>query len=124
IYANSQLGIDWNDDGVTANNSGVVPNYPVLTFAKSKTRRIKGTITATPGHDVLIEYFSNPKCDPSGYGEGKKFIGAKEVLLNAMGNKKISFVSPKKLKKGSYITATMMDQDGSTSEFSACVKVA
>jgi hypothetical protein len=79
IFSNAGLGIDFADDGATANDPGdadVGPNNlqnkPVLTAAKTVLGKttIKGKLASHSDSGYEIQFFSNPSGD-----EGKKFIG-------------------------------------------------
>src|SRR5688572_29310867 len=66
IFANDGLGIDY------ANT-----NYPVLSHAvrSSSSTLISGAVTGPPQTTYRIELFGNDACDPSGFGEGQRFLG-------------------------------------------------
>ena len=144
IYANANLGIDLNpvganspqsDDGGThatdeANRS---QNFPVLTAAKGGNINgtVAGSLTTTPG-DYTIDFYDTPACDPSGFGEGKSWLGGVSVTVplpigpfdqGTYGFTTLPISAPLSvmLANGSKITATATDGNGNTSEFSACV---
>jgi len=131
IFSNARLGIDLEpgDPGVTINDTGDadigpnnLQNFPVLSSATSATRMIKGKLNSTLSQTYTIEFFSSPAgtCDPFKYGEGKKFIGAVDILTNASGNAFFNIKASKAFTSGEVITATATDSSGNTSEFSAC----
>lgn len=140
-FSNAKLGIDLGGDGVTGNDNkdpdkgpNALQNYPVLTSAKisnSGSTTIKGKFNSTPNQRrFIIQFFSSPKADPSGFGEGKKFLGGDFVNTDAQGNATFSFTL-KGAKAGEFVTATATtfgEQGagtivGNTSEFSKAVKV-
>ena len=65
IYANSDLGIDLNDDGVTANDSFDVDsgpnglqNYPVLTStAVGSFTTVAGFLNSTPNRTFTLDFY-------------------------------------------------------------------
>jgi parallel beta-helix repeat protein len=129
IFANTALGIDLGHPGVTPNDAldpdsgpNRLQNFAVLTAARSSGHLVMGTLNSVPNHSYTIEVFVSPagSCDPSGYGEGKKFLGAKVVTTNAAGNASFSLTSSAAFSAGQVITATATDSTGSTSEFSRC----
>jgi len=66
-----------------------------------------------------IQFFSSPEPDfPTGYGEGRKFLGEKVVTTDLQG--KVTFTyGTKGVSQGEYITATATrNRTGDTSEFS------
>src|SRR5215210_3425798 len=130
----TNLGIDLSPpDGVTPNDTipgdpdtgaNNLQNFPELSSAKTsrKGTLIKGTLNSTPNTIFTIQFFSSPAADPSGFGEGQKFLGPKSVTTDASGN--ASFTFKKKVPKGQFVTATATnDLTGDTSEFSTARKV-
>jgi len=94
---NSQqgLGIDLLANGVTQNDAGDqdtgvnnLQNFPVLTSAAatSSTVTIKATLNSIPSSDFRVEFFASPTADPSGFGEGKAYLGFLNVTTDATGN--------------------------------------
>ena len=135
IFSNGALGIELSppvvpaptpndpcDSDVGANN---LQNFPVLTSASpiAMTTVIQGTLNSTPNTGFLIEFFSNPSCDPSGFGEGQNLIGSTNVTTNASCAAVINVTLPTIVATGTVITATATDDSGNTSEFSQCVTV-
>ncbi|MCI0693191.1 T9SS type A sorting domain-containing protein [candidate division KSB1 bacterium] len=132
IFSNSGLGIDLNVDGVTLNDAGDgdtgannLQNFPVLTSATrdDDDTIIKGTLNSTPNTTFRLEFFSNPACDPSNHGEGKKFLGSKKVTTDGSGNANFKASFDTKVAPGQLITATATDPSNNTSEFSQCIAV-
>jgi len=156
IYDNVKLGIDLyntnNPPGVTDNDIAPLDtddgpnhlqNFPVIKTAKLTTRRIgghrrkvtiiKGTLNSNADTTFIVQFFGSPEADPSGFGEGKKFLGQKSVNTNNDGDATFTFQTRKKVPKGQFVTATATvtatasptatDQSvGDTSEFSkACM---
>jgi CSLREA domain-containing protein len=133
IHSNVGLGIDLGlgfnaaSDGVTANDAGDADsgpnqrqNFPVLTSAGS-AGGVQGTLDSTPNTTYRLEFFANQNCDPSGYGEGERFLGAQSVTTDASGNATVS-ASVSSFPSGRSVTATATDPDGNTSEFSNCLR--
>ena len=138
IFSNGSLGIDIAANGVTLNdpcdldtggNDG--QNFPVLTSATSNGNsiNIQGTLNSTPaqgttnGTPTTIEFFANTECDPSGFGEGKTFIGSTTVTIDSNCNASINVNFTVAVPIGQFITATATDGAGNTSEFSQCLTV-
>jgi hypothetical protein len=67
-----------------------------------------------------VEFFANNTCDASGHGEGYAFAGA-AVVNGSSGN--VNFALGLSVAPGQFITATVTDANGNTSEFSNCVQV-
>ena len=136
IYANGELGIDLGDDGVTLNDEGDadgendanhLQNFPVLTAARVVTSNITitGTLNTITNTGYRIEFFANDACDPSGYGEGQRYLGAQRVTTDESGNVAFTVTltetAPSVAQVGNQITALASDAAGNTSEFSRCI---
>jgi len=126
------LGIDLGNYGVNAiipcgstSGGNLSQNYPVLAQAVSGTATaIRGMLNCKPNQPYVLQFFANPACDPSGYGEGQFYLGQITVVTGA--NCTNSFVAhlPTPVPPGySTITATATDSANNTSEFSACIPV-
>lgn len=122
ISNNNGIGIDWGNDGVTANGlPDGYQDFPVLmlvTTAPGSTM-IAATVSASPFTDVTVQYFDNDACDASGHGEGASLIGDTLVTTNALGMAEFTVTLPFGLC-GGYVTATATNAT-ETSEFSACL---
>ena len=135
ISSNDGLGIDLDDDGVTANDLGdgdgggqLPPNFPVNLQVGADGTTITGTLNSRPNTNYRIELFGNSAgvaCDPSGNGEGEEYLTAMDVATDGSGNATFSVPLSKALPAGHFVTATATDGAGSafpgnTSEFSQC----
>jgi CSLREA domain-containing protein len=129
IYANAGLGIDLGGTGVTPNDPGdadtgpnELQNFPELTSATSSGggTTVQGMLNSTAKTTFRIEFFSSPSCDPSGFGEGKNFLGSQSVTTDAGGNATFTATVPTGTSPGESVTATATDPAGNTSEFSSC----
>jgi hypothetical protein len=144
-------------DGVTANDGddpntskpdpdkdtgpNNLQNYPDITSAQvfeeifGDTTTITGELTSTPStrkkkRTFTIQFFSSPEKDPSGFGEGKTFLGEIQVKTDrngvardANGAPEFSFTVNQDLT-GQYVTATATNKKtGDTSEFSEAERV-
>jgi hypothetical protein len=63
-------------------------NYPGLTSATATTSStaIEGNLNTVPNKNIAIDFYRSPAADPSGFGEGKVYIGSKTVTTDANGN--------------------------------------
>jgi CSLREA domain-containing protein len=142
IFSNEALGIDLaggseNIFGVTTTDdtdpdtgANRLQNYPVITsiFTTREplvgtTINISGRLNSTPSTRVtkrtfIIQLFSSPRKDTSGFGEGQTFLGQDTVTTNRNGNATFGF-STSAASVGDFITATATSKStGDTSEFS------
>src|SRR5204863_7471473 len=120
IFSNAGLGIDLGADGVTANDladtdggANNLQNYPILTnaFSDGASLLIEGTLNSAPNTDYALEFFANPDCDPSGYGQGRTIIDAEFVTTDDNGDTGFSFTIPTVVPAGQFTTpvATVFD---------------
>src|SRR5205807_7800995 len=82
IFANGGLGIDVNSTGTDVNpndpgDADHLQNYPVLTSASStdNTVTVVGILDSTANTNFRVEFFANAVPDPSGFGEGQRYLG-------------------------------------------------
>ena len=137
IHSNDRLGIDLASDSglydVLINDPGDVDagpndllNYPLLTKATSIISYVSVSgemLNGLPFTSFHVQFFSNPICDsPSGHGEGKTYLGSRQVFTDIYGNAPFTASFPASVPAGHFITSTATAY-GNTSEFSACVEV-
>ncbi len=109
------------NDGDTGNNN--LQNYPVIsnvTIESATAVQVSGSLNSEASKTYRLEFFANARCDKSGNGQGKSFIGFKDVSTSAANNVSfgpLPFVVP---ANHHVITATATDPNGNTSEFSLC----
>ena len=91
---NNGLGIDLGDDGVTPNHSGGpitgpngLTNFPTIIAARpGPSTHIVGSYAGAPDALITIDLYASPAPDPSGYGEGQRFLGFVVVFTDDAGN--------------------------------------
>lgn len=134
IYSNKTLGIDLDGQtsGVTPNDAldgddgpNDLQNFPVIsnaTYSVINGTQIGYSLSSKANTKYTIEIFASDTCNASGYGEGQQLINTFTFSANGNGDvfaglgSSISYLNK-------YITATATDPNGSTSEFSKCMKV-
>jgi hypothetical protein len=128
------MGIDIWFDGMTQENDyldqdegpNTAINYPELetAFAEGSLLEITGNMPAAPLTNYTLEFFSNESCGESGYGPGKTSLGMIEVSTDAEGNAPFEFTyDGGESMDELFYTGTATDEEGNTSEFSACVSL-
>ena len=135
IHSNGGLGIDLNDDGVTANDTGDADlgpnglrNFPVLNAASlsSDAASMSFSLYGTQNYWYPVDFFANDSCDSSGNGEGKEWVGTTTVVTETTGEHRFvvstldGTLEQYDYPSGTYITATVAGID--TSEFSPCIQ--
>ena len=137
IFSNGQLGIDLGEDnddpfddgdGVTPNDASDqdignndLQNFPLVNAAlPGASTFVRGFIGTTPNRTYTIDLYRNASCDPSGNGEGGKWIGSASASTNSSGRALWSTTVTETVPLGEFVTATATDPLGNTSEFSAC----
>jgi CSLREA domain-containing protein len=140
IYYNGKLGIDLGGDGqVTLNKYPGGPtaplirpgtpdavnyhvNFPAIDIASvagTDSSVVQGYLLSWQSTTFRIEVFVNDSSNYSGFGEGKKLIGATTVTTDAdSAYAWFSITSNTPLHFGQFVSATATDQFGNTSEFS------
>lgn len=128
IFANAFLGIDLDADGLTANDFNDIDsgantrlNFPVLSAARLTTTglRIDGSINTQLDQTLRIEFFAASSLDPTGQGQGKRYLG--HIMVQTDPGNTVDFsarLASAAVSAGRFITATATDRYGNTSEFS------
>lgn len=123
IYANGELGIDLDNDGVTPNDNDLFSarqNFPEIdaatTFLNTGRTVVTGTLESRADTTFRVELFASDEPDPSGFGEGERFLGAVTVTTDGSGDASFQ-LSVDGLPAGALVTATATNADGETSEF-------
>jgi hypothetical protein len=143
IFANTGLGIDLDNNGVTNNDandsdSGAnnLQNFPVITSVTQSSSflnptRISGTLNSTPSTATSTQRFTvqcflaseTPEdADASDHGEGKFFMAEDTtVTTNSSGNGSFEcdFLFPVSLEGKRWSATATNNATGDTSEFSA-----
>lgn len=130
IHDNGALGIDLAANGVTPNDPGdgdsgpnQLQNYPILSASilSGANVTIFGVLNSTSGKVFHVDFYASPAADSSGFGEGRTYLGAKDVTTDATGN--IAFTAAFPAVSGqNVITATATAAaTNDTSEFSRAV---
>jgi titin len=131
IHSNGGLGIDLGGDGVTANDAGDadsgpnnLQNFPVLSAAvPGASTAIAGTLNSQPNTTFKVDFYASATADPSGYGEGQRYLGSITVTTDGSGNASFNLLLAAATSAGEILTATATDPSGNTSEFSLAVAV-
>lgn len=127
IVGNQSLGIDRDNDGVSGNTVGGSFNTPVVgsVIAAPASATISYSLNSTANSYFRIEFFANSGADPSGHGEGQRYLGYANARTDATGNVTRAVVLNAALSTGEWVSATATRSDASyaaysgTSEFSA-----
>jgi parallel beta-helix repeat protein len=117
IAANIGLGIDLGSAGVT---SGGTPQLTSVVSTSTSTT-IKGSLNDLGNaNPYTLDFYSNQACDPSGFGEGERYVGSSSLLISFTGTQNFTATFSTPLPIGSVLTATATDPFGATSEFGKC----
>lgn len=131
IFDNPGLAIDLGVDGATLNDAGdadaganALQNFPVLSSASGRfLTTIAGSLNSRPNSACTIDFYGNTAADPTGYGEGQRYLGSINVMTGGDGNATFTTTLTNAVNVGSFISATATDAAKNTSEFSAVVAV-
>jgi hypothetical protein len=95
IFDNLGLGIDLETNGVTANDVGDADggangqqNYPsfVSIALGPDDVTLAGTIESTANTSFRLRFFTVETADPTGFGEGKDYLGSVDLTTDGSGN--------------------------------------
>jgi CSLREA domain-containing protein len=135
IHNNGILGIAIDEPNVIPNDpldadtgANGRQNFPTVESAiiSGDNAVVMGTMQGAANTHYQIELFANDACDPSGYGEGQRFMVETTATTDGTGLAEFHggvSVSSFLVTPGMFITATATDPSGSTSGFSQCVPV-
>ena len=128
IFSNDNLGIDLPPGGiVNPNDAGDgdtgfnnLQNFPSLLSANATgtSITIQASLSSTPNTFFNIDFYSSPTADPTGFGEGKVFLGSRPAATQDTGEITFTATFNTAVTLGHFITATAIDLAGNTSEFS------
>jgi titin len=117
IHDNGGLGIDLASG---ANNSQAAPVLTAVSSSGAGTA-ISGTLASVASTTFRVEFFSNISPNPSGYGEGRTFLGFAMVTTDGSGNASINTTLAGHVPLGQrYLSATATNL--STNDTSAFAK--
>jgi titin len=119
IFASGSLGIR------LANGGNHMQQFPDLTSATSdgSVLTVAGTLQSTPNTTFDIELFANTVRNPTGFGEGERFLAAFQVTTDDDGAASFEVTLDIDVPVGQFIAATATDPRGNTSQFSRSVTV-
>jgi CSLREA domain-containing protein len=125
VYPNITLGVTPNDPG---DGDYYVPNkfmnFPEILLAEAgQTTRVAGTLNTRPNRNVTLDFYANRAPDPSGFGEGERYLGSTSITTDAAGNASFDVRLNAATQTGEWITATATESGGDTSEFSAAKRI-
>jgi hypothetical protein len=134
IHSNELLGIDLGGDGVTANDAldrdsgpNELQNYPELksVWSDGTRTRVRGKLKSLPRTSFTLDFYASAEADPSGFGEGRRWLGSFDVTTNAGGVVNFNLLLDEATSPGEFVTATATEKPaGNTSEFSEAAAVA
>jgi hypothetical protein len=140
IDGNGGLGIDLGGDGATANDpldadggANGLQNAPALASARvgggDGAVTVRGSLHAKAATVYRVEFFASPAADPSGFGEGRTYLGARQLTSDENGDVAIDVLltgdAAAAAAAGQVVTATAEDTaTRETSEFSNAVRAA
>jgi hypothetical protein len=90
---------------------------------------VRGRLHSRLNSTFLLDFYASPKANPSGFGEGQRYLGTLTVKTDKFGNAFFFGPLPGATTVGEVITATATylptpnDPSGDTSEFSKAVTV-
>jgi hypothetical protein len=117
IHDNADLGIDLGGDGVTPNTLNGATNFPVLSAAYAgASTSVAGTLNSAPNTTFTLDFYANAAADPSGFGQGQRWLGSATVTTDGSGIANFGVGGLAASVPGEWISATATGPSG-TSEF-------
>ena len=93
-------------------------NFPVLEAVQAGEQPwIYGSYDGQPNATFTLDFYASEDLDPSGFGEGQRWIGSADIAADAEGHAPFAVQLPVSIAAGQYVSATATGLDG-TSEFS------
>jgi parallel beta-helix repeat protein len=120
IFGNTDLGIELVNGG---NNGQAAPELTSAVSGRGETN-FTGTMTGRPLTTYTLEFYADTVVDPSGSGQGERFLISVTVTTDASGVAQFAVSLGLEVPAGQYLTATATDPDGNTSMFGLCQQVA
>jgi hypothetical protein len=120
IFANGHLGIDLVTPSPAPgpNDLQAAPALNFVTTNGSLTH-IKLTLQVHANTQYLVQFFTNPALDPSGFGQGQKRFGSTTVSAGKSGNVTLDATLTMPFPPGAILSATATNETtGDTSGFS------
>ena len=94
----------------------------VATATPGSTTHVSGSLQSTLNTSFSLDFYASANVDPSGYGQGRRYLGSTTVVTGNTGLASFSnVILDAATSPGESITATATDSAGNTSEFSADV---
>lgn len=117
IFQNGDLGIKL-EPGANGDQAA-----PVLTSATTSggVTTVAGTLTSTPSSTFTIEFYSDDPPDPSGAGEGRRFLGQTTVTTAADGTGSFNVPLATAATANHAVSAIAIAPNGNTSQFAVNV---
>ena len=121
FFGNNELAIDLGINGVTANDNNDpdngannLQNSPVLLSAAGRyITTINGTLNSRPNAAFTVDFYGSDSL----VGQGGRHLGS--AAINTIGNNTtFSIVLTNAVSVGGFVSATVTDSAGNTSEFS------
>jgi hypothetical protein len=119
IFANAAGGIALL---FGANHDEPAPQLTSATSGSGMTT-VEGSVTGDPSTELALEFFANTVCDPSGFGQGERYLDTAAVTTDSGGQANFTVTLNQEVDPGQFITATATDPAGNTSTFSNCQEV-
>jgi hypothetical protein len=134
IFSNEAIGIDLGDPGVnplhqipaTAAEANRGQDYPVLmaVAGDASATTVAANFKGEPNKTYTIEVYHNPlssTADCKARPQGKAFLRSFKITTDATGSRAFTVALPP-MDGGGFVSATAIDVDNNTSEFSPCMQ--
>ena len=132
LFANSGLAIDLDATGITPNDladgdtgPNLKQNFPGIASAQTgATTTVSGTLNSTANTSFTLDFYASAVADPSGHGEGERYLGSATIVTDGSGNANFAVVLASVTTATESISVTATAPNGNTSEFAGHLPIA
>jgi uncharacterized repeat protein (TIGR01451 family) len=104
--------------GITNANFSNAPNVTLAGTGAGRTK-ILGSFSNAPNTTYFLQFFANNPTDPNGFSQGHFLLGSQNITTDSNGTGTIDVTLNTPSQVGQYVTATLTDPLGNTTQFSA-----
>jgi titin len=112
-------GVSFNDPLDADGSPNHLQNFPdIQSIQRGATTRVTGRLHSQPDSTYTIDFYASPTADPTGFGEGARWLGSTQVTTDSQGNAPFDVILAASTTPSASVSATATDTNGNTSEFS------
>ena len=109
---------DNTGEGINSFPDTAIPSVRSSQYSSNKLK-IKGSLNGEANKTYNLDFYANASCDTGEFGEGKTYLGSKDITTDASGNANYEFLADN-VPDGTVVTATATRGGTFTGSFSRC----